>query len=87
MSATPLWTPNSEQIARSNLSRFMKLAEERTGHSFSNYDELWRWSVDDLEGFWATLWSFADVVASAPYAPVPGTASEARCGAVSMARS
>ena len=23
---------------------------------FSSYDELWRWSVDDLDGFWASIW-------------------------------
>ena len=22
----------------------------------ATYDELWRWSVDDLEGFWAAIW-------------------------------
>ena len=28
------------------------------------YDELWRWSVDDLEGFWGAVWEFFDVQAS-----------------------
>ncbi len=23
---------------------------------FETYDELWRWSVEDLEGFWAAMW-------------------------------
>ena len=23
---------------------------------FDSYDELWRWSVDDLEGFWGSIW-------------------------------
>ena len=22
----------------------------------ATYDELWRWSVDDVGGFWAALW-------------------------------
>jgi len=26
-----------------------------------SYDELWRWSVEDLEGFWAAVWEFFDV--------------------------
>jgi acetoacetyl-CoA synthetase len=29
------------------------------------YDELWRWSVDDLEGFWGSIWSYFDVIRSA----------------------
>jgi acetoacetyl-CoA synthetase len=37
------------------MTRFMR---ER-GHG--SYDELWRWSVEDLEGFWASIWEFFGV--------------------------
>src|SRR4051812_10271547 len=40
------------------------LRDER-GRDFRVYDELWRWSIDDLEGFWASLWDFYGV--GAPY--------------------
>jgi acetoacetyl-CoA synthetase len=43
------------------MARYM---EER---GFSSYDELWRWSVDDLESFWGTLWERFEVRASEPY--------------------
>jgi acetoacetyl-CoA synthetase len=33
----------------------------------STYDELWRWSVEDLGGFWSAVWDFFDVRSSAPY--------------------
>jgi acetoacetyl-CoA synthetase len=36
------------------------------GRSFSTYDELWRWSVTDLEGFWQSAWEHLGVRASAP---------------------
>ncbi len=36
------------------------------------YDDLWRWSVTDLEGFWGAVWDFFDVMASAPYERVLG---------------
>src|SRR3954469_6369021 len=35
------------------------------GRDFASYDELWRWSIDDLEGFWASIWDFFEV--GAPY--------------------
>ena len=35
------------------------LHADRSG--FDSYDELWRWSVDDLEAFWASMWDFFDV--------------------------
>ena len=32
------------------------------GHS--DYDELWRWSVEDLEGFWGALWDWFEIGAA-----------------------
>ena len=40
------------------------------GLSFDNYDALWRWSVTDLEGFWRSIWDYADVRSPAPPATV-----------------
>src|SRR4051795_2088812 len=37
------------------MGRFMR---ER---GFANYDELWRWSVEDLDGFWGALWDRYDI--------------------------
>jgi acetoacetyl-CoA synthetase len=55
------------------MKRFMDWAGERRGRPFSDYDELWRWSVDDLEGFWAGIWEFCGVRASKPYERVLGS--------------
>jgi acetoacetyl-CoA synthetase len=33
-----------------------KLADFMRERGFEDYHELWRWSVEDLEGFWGTLW-------------------------------
>jgi acetoacetyl-CoA synthetase len=49
------------------MTRFMRFAGERAGRTFADYGELWRWSVDDLEAFWAAIWDFAGVRASRPY--------------------
>ncbi len=35
------------------MTRFMRWAGERHGREFADYEELWRWSVDELEDFWA----------------------------------
>src|ERR687897_3092851 len=52
---TLLWEPPAEMVERALMTRFMR---ER-GHA--SYDELWRWSVEDLEGFWASIWEFFGV--------------------------
>jgi acetoacetyl-CoA synthetase len=58
----PLWKPSSERIAQANLTRFMQVAGQRAGHACADYDDLWRWSIDDRAAFWDTLWDFCDVV-------------------------
>src|ERR687894_1057635 len=45
-----LWEPPAERRERSHIAAMMR---ERGA---ATYDELWRWSVADLEGFWATVW-------------------------------
>jgi acetoacetyl-CoA synthetase len=62
-----LWEPAPERIERATITRFAR-AVGREGP----YDELWHWSVDDLETFWAAVWDFFDVQASAPYERVLG---------------
>ncbi len=75
----PLWEPSPEDRERAEMTRYMRWAGERRGRPFADYSELWRWSVDDLEDFWASIWEFCGVCASRPYEQVldsrrmPGT--------------
>ena len=62
-----LWTPSPERIAGTSIARFARAVGRDEG-----YDELWRWSVEDLEGFWGAIWEFFDVQASTPYERVLG---------------
>ncbi len=36
----------------------------------AGYDELWRWSVDDLPAFWESIWQYFDVQSPTPYSQV-----------------
>jgi acetoacetyl-CoA synthetase len=70
-----LWEPSEDMIARSAMTRYMRwLAEERS-LEFAGYDELWRWSVRDLDAFWASIWDHFGVRASAPYTAILGKRS------------
>ncbi len=69
----PLWEPSPERLRNVEMTRFMDWAGERRGHQFAGYDELWRWSVDELEDFWASIWEFCGVRASRPYERVLGS--------------
>ena len=58
-----LWEPSAELAERSRLREYMRWLELERGRIFADYDELWRWSVDDLEGFWSSIWDFFEVQA------------------------
>ena len=42
------------------------------GHGFEGYHDLWQWSVDDLAGFWGSLWEWCDIRSATPYEAVLG---------------
>jgi acetoacetyl-CoA synthetase len=51
-----LWTPSDPDA--SEMARLMR------ARGCSDYDELWRWSVEDLEGFWGALWDWFEIEGS-----------------------
>lgn len=64
-----LWTPPADLRQSTEVGRFMEWLRTRRSHSIDipDYKALWRWSVEDLEGFWGSLWEFYGVRAHAPY--------------------
>ena len=72
-SQAPLWEPPEETLREAEMARYMRWAGERRGTPFATYEELWRWSVDELEDFWASIWDFCEVRASVPYERVLGS--------------
>ncbi|MDA4127102.1 MAG: acetoacetate--CoA ligase [Thaumarchaeota archaeon] len=64
-----LWKPDPAFARKTNISAFTKWLKSR-GREFADYNEIWNWSVDDLEGFWGSVWKYFDV-ADADY-PVLG---------------
>jgi acetoacetyl-CoA synthetase len=74
-----LWQPSPATIEQANLTRYMAWLRDNRGLTFDSYQALWRWSVTEIEAFWASLWDYFGVIASAPYSTVlterkmPGT--------------
>ncbi|MGH2973940.1 MAG: acetoacetate--CoA ligase [Solirubrobacterales bacterium] len=56
-----LWEPSAELVERSRLREYMRWLATERGLRFETYDDLWRWSVEDLESFWSSIWDFFDV--------------------------
>jgi acetoacetyl-CoA synthetase len=56
-----LWRPSADRIGRATITRYLRWLEQERGLSLPDYDALWRWSVEDLEGFWSSIVEFCDV--------------------------
>ena len=67
-----LWTPGPDWLAQTNLAALMRWLEHERGLKFADYHALWRWSVEHLEDFWAAMWDYFAIDASAPYQRVLG---------------
>lgn len=63
----PLWVPSEERVQSAAMTRFIAYVNDRHGTSFTCYDELYRWSVNDIPGFWAAIWEFCGVRTSHGY--------------------
>ena len=56
-----LWQPSEAFKAASTMTDYMEWLERERGLRFADYAELWRWSVDDLAGFWSSVVDYYDI--------------------------
>jgi acetoacetyl-CoA synthetase len=62
-----LWTPSQARVEKSHLTAYMRWLARERGLSFASYEDMWRWSVSELEPFWQSMWDFFGVRSSAPH--------------------
>ncbi len=64
----PIWVPAPDDLASANVSRFARwLTQDGRARLTGDYLELWRWSMDRLDEFWAAVWDYFGVRAATPY--------------------
>ena len=61
--AEPLWRPNAERVASANMTAFMRKLEADWQRELKDYAALHRFSIEEMEKFWLSLWDFCGVVA------------------------
>ena len=59
--STILWRPDPATVPCTRMVAFRRWLASTRGVVVANYDQLWRWSVADLEGFWGAFAEFAGV--------------------------
>jgi len=63
----PLWTPSKERIKHANITRFIKFIHKKHGLQINSYDDLYKWSIENIQDFWAAMWKFGKIKASRRY--------------------
>jgi acetoacetyl-CoA synthetase len=56
-----LWKPSPEQVQRATLTRYQAWVQERQGLRFERYEDLWRWSVENIDAFWSSIVEYFDL--------------------------
>jgi acetoacetyl-CoA synthetase len=65
-----LWEPSAEAIERSAMTSYIRWLQSDRGLRLPDYDSLWKWSVTELEQFWASIWDHFGVRSASPYSQV-----------------
>ncbi len=65
-----LWRPAEDVKQQARLTHYMQWLEDTRGLHLHSQHELWEWSVNQLEDFWASLWDYFHIQASQPYSAV-----------------
>jgi acetoacetyl-CoA synthetase len=56
-----LWRPPDDVMSSTNVGRYVGWLRETRGLDFTDYDGLWRWSVEELDQFWGSIAEYAGV--------------------------
>ncbi|MHA1913375.1 MAG: acetoacetate--CoA ligase [Promethearchaeota archaeon] len=62
-----LWVPSDEWIKNANITRFIEFVNTKHNQSLKGGKELYNWSVEYIEDFWAAMWDFGGIIASKTY--------------------
>jgi acetoacetyl-CoA synthetase len=65
-----LWVPQPDFAQRSNISAFIGWLDASGRARVSDYEQLRRWSVTQIEDFWAAIWDYFGVESVTPYRQV-----------------
>jgi acetoacetyl-CoA synthetase len=56
-----LWSPSDALRKSANVSKYMEWLKIRWKLAFNDYHQLWKWSVENVDDFWKSIWEYFDV--------------------------
>ncbi len=67
---TPLWTPSEDRIKTSNMTSFMEYVSMLTNQKINSYEELYQWSINNIEEFWKSIWILSGTIYTKDFSDV-----------------
>ncbi|WP_433328719.1 acetoacetate--CoA ligase [Spirillospora sp. CA-294931] len=64
-----LWEPSEQVVANARVTRYLHWLWDR-GVLAESYQELWKWSVTEVDAFWSSIWDHFQVVGHRGDGPV-----------------
>ncbi len=59
---TYLWKIKNDKLNKTNLSQYLNFIETKFKiHSKNDFNKVWKWSVENPEVFWKSIWDFTKV--------------------------
>ncbi len=49
------------------MTRFIRFVNDRHGLALADYDDLYRWSIENISDLWAAVWDFTEIKSSRSY--------------------
>ncbi len=68
-----LWSPPADVRERTRIGAYLAWLEAERGLAFPDYSAILRWSVDDLGGFWQSVWDHFAVESATDPGPALAT--------------
>ncbi|KAG0076280.1 hypothetical protein BGZ93_003651 [Podila epicladia] len=59
-----MWEPTD--LGKKEMEKFRVHVNHKHNLTLANYNDLWQWSVDQIEQFWTDVWEYTNVIASVP---------------------
>ena len=65
-----LWEPSIDTISQTNIYKLKQFINKKYSLDISNYNQLHRWSIQNIDLFWEVMWEKLDIVFSKKYTSV-----------------
>ena len=65
-----LWEPSIDTISKTNIYKLKQYINKKYSLDISNYNQLHKWSIQNIDLFWEVMWEKLDIVFSKKYTSV-----------------